>query len=274
VISDRLRPIGSRTTMATAVFFHAHPDDEAIATGGTMAKMASQGHRVVLVTATRGELGETPQDIVKPGEDLAEVRDRELAEACGILGVNRREFLGYRDSGMAGEESNSDPTCFGQADIEEAASRLASLLEEERADVLTIYDEHGGYGHPDHIQVHRVGKRAGEIARTPAVFMSTMNRDRVKELMDKAANLGIEQPPGDGADMDAFGEPSVRITNEVDVSQFLSQKRGAMRVHASQISETSFFLSMNDEVFELVWGIESYIKVGVEPTGEISTSLI
>jgi LmbE family N-acetylglucosaminyl deacetylase len=258
--------------MATAVFFHAHPDDEAIATGGTMAKMASEGHRVVLVTATRGELGETPEDVVKPGEVLAEVRDRELEEACKTLGVSRREFLGYRDSGMADDEANNDPSCFWQADVEEAATRLASLLDEEHADVLTIYDEHGGYGHPDHIQVHRVGKRAAEIAQTPAAFISTVNRDRVKAIMDRSGELGVEAP--DQVDLDNFGEPSERITNEVDVSQFLSQKRAAMRAHASQISETSFFLSMNDEVFALVWGTESYIRLGAEPNGEALGSLL
>jgi len=151
--------------MATAVFFHAHPDDEAIATGGTMAKMAKAGHRVVLVTATRGELGLTPEGTIREGETLAAARERELEIACKALGVTRREFLGYRDSGMAGDESNEDPSCFWKADVEEASQRLARLLDEEHADVLTIYDEHGGYGHPDHIQVHRVGARAGEIGR-------------------------------------------------------------------------------------------------------------
>jgi LmbE family N-acetylglucosaminyl deacetylase len=259
--------------VATAVFFHAHPDDEAIATGGTMAKMAADGHRVVLVTATRGELGLTPPDVVGEGESLAVVRERELDLAGKLLGVSRREFLGYRDSGMAGDATNEDPANFWKADVEEAANRLADLLEEEKADVLTIYDEHGGYGHPDHIQVHRVGARAGEIAKTRLVYMATLNRDRVLELMSRAAELGVEGPDLETVDTEAFGEPEARITNAVDVTGFLEPKRSAMRAHASQISETSFFLSMPDDVFALMFGTEWYIRVGAPASG-VSGSLL
>jgi len=257
--SIRASAVGSRF-VATAVFFHAHPDDEAIATGGTMAKMASEGHRVVIVTATRGELGETPEGMLADGETLADLRDRELEKACFALGVNRGEFLGYRDSGMAGELTNEDPESFWKADVEEAAQRLANLLIEEKADVLTIYDEHGGYGHPDHIQVHRVGKRAGEIAGTPAVFMATQNRDRVLELMTQTKDLGIEAP--DAVEFEEFGEPADRITTEIDVTAFLGPKKEAMRAHKSQIADTSFFLAMPDDVFTLVWGTEWYIDLG------------
>ena len=119
------------------------------------------------------------------------IRERELEAASRSLGVARGAFLGYKDSGMAGEPSNDDPECFWQADLEEASRRLAAILEEERADVLTVYDEHGGYGHPDHIQVHRVGVIAAEMAGTPSVFMATQNRDRVQELMSNAAELGV-----------------------------------------------------------------------------------
>jgi LmbE family N-acetylglucosaminyl deacetylase len=258
--------------VTTAVFFHAHPDDEAIATGGTMAKMASEGHRVVLVTATRGELGEVPDGLLADGQTLEEVRDVELGEASQILGVARREFLGYRDSGMAGEPSNDDPESFWRADLEEASGRLAAVLEEEGAEILTIYDEHGGYGHPDHIQVHRVGARAAEKAATPAVFMATMNRDAVRDLMSRAQELGVEPPDGGGPDEDTFGEPASRITTAVDVSAFLDAKKSAMRAHASQIADSSFFLSMPDEVFGLVWGTEWYIHVG-SVTGDYATSL-
>src|ERR1700686_948079 len=165
--------------MATAVFFHAHPDDEAISTGGTMARMAAEGHRVILVTATRGELGEVPEGLLAPGEDLAERRALELAAACEVLGVARHEYLGYQDSGMAGEPTNDDPSSFWRADVDEAAARLAAILDEEHAQVFVTYDENGGYGHPDHIQVHRVGLRAAERAGTERVFMATMNRDHM-----------------------------------------------------------------------------------------------
>jgi LmbE family N-acetylglucosaminyl deacetylase len=262
--------------VATAVFFHAHPDDEAIATGGTMAKMSSEGHRVILVTATRGELGELPDGMLEDGQTITDLREHELEEARRILGVARGEFLGYRDSGMAGEASNEDPASFWQADLEEASRRLASILDEEGADVLVTYDEHGGYGHPDHIQVHRVGVRAAEIAATPAVFMATLNRDRVKELMESAADLGVQPPAGEegGIDVDTFGEPASRITTAVDVTKFLDAKRQAMRAHASQITEDSFFLSMPDDVFELVWGTEWFIKLGSVASGEPSGSLL
>ncbi len=171
--------------MATAVFFHAHPDDEVMTTGGTMAKMAAAGHRVVLVTATRGELGETPEGGLDPGETLADRRTRELAAACATLGVSRQIFLDYHDSGMAGEASNDAPGSFWVADVTTAAQRLAAVVREEQAAVLTIYDEHGNYGHPDHIQVHRVGLRAGELAGTGRVYMATINRDWAKAQMTR-----------------------------------------------------------------------------------------
>src|SRR4051794_18353832 len=163
----------------TLVTFHAHPDDEAIATGGVMAKAKADGHRVVLVVATKGELGEVGDGVLAPNEILAERRVVETQAAADVLGVDRVEFLGYHDSGMMGEATNDAPGSFWSADVEEAGARLADLLREERADVITIYDERGNYGHPDHIQVHRVGHRAAELAGTPQVFEATMNHDYI-----------------------------------------------------------------------------------------------
>ena len=247
--------------MATVVFFHAHPDDEAIATGGTMAGLSEAGHRVVLVTATRGELGEVPDDLVDTGESLADRRRAELAEACRILGVGRQVYLDYLDSGMAGEPTNTRPGCFAAADVEEAAAAVADVLVEEDADVLVTYDEHGGYGHPDHVQVHRVGIRAAELAATPVVYMATMNRDLVREVVAQAAVSGQEVPEQTEEGAETMGEPERRLTTEVDVSRWIEQKRQAMRAHASQISETSFFLSMPDDMFAMVWGHEWYIRL-------------
>ena len=153
--------------MATLVSFHAHPDDEAIPTGGTLAKAAKDGHRVVLVFGTRGEHGEVVEGYLDAGEQLWERRVKETHAAAEILGVSRVEFLGYVDSGMMGTPENEAPGSFWQADVEEAAQRLAAILREEDAAVLTAYDENGVYGHPDHIQVHRVGLRAAELAGTP-----------------------------------------------------------------------------------------------------------
>ena len=260
--------------MATAVFFHAHPDDEAIQTGGTMARMAAEGHRVVLVTATRGELGEVPDGVLAPGESLAERRAVELAAACAVLGVARHEYLGYRDSGMAGEATNDDPGSFWQADIDEAAARLAALLDDEHADVFVTYDENGGYGHPDHIQVHRVGLRGAELAGTARVFMATINRDYLLSLAERADEIGMPMPDEQQNLLEHLGVRGERVTTEVDVSAFLDRKRRAMEVHASQISDTSFFLTMAPEAFALVWGQEWYIRVGSTPAAIKEDSLL
>jgi LmbE family N-acetylglucosaminyl deacetylase len=262
--------------MATVTFFHAHPDDEAIATGGTMVGLAASGHRVVLVTATRGELGETPEGLLDPGESLVDRRRAELSEACRILGVDRQEFLDYLDSGMAGTPENDRPGSFASADVDDAAAALAGFLTEEASDVLAIYDEHGGYGHPDHVQVHRVGMRAADLARTPIVYMATMNRDFMAELAAQAERFGLQLPADAREGMDTMGEPSSRITTEVDVTPWIGMKREAMRAHASQIAETSFFLSMPDEMFSMVWGREWYIRVRPEAgaSGQRETDLM
>jgi LmbE family N-acetylglucosaminyl deacetylase len=260
--------------MATAVFFHAHPDDEAISTGGTMARMAADGHRVVLVTATRGELGEVPEGLLEPGETLEQRRAEELAAACRVLGVARHEYLGYRDSGMAGEPTNEDPACFWQADVDEAAQRLSTILDQEHADVFATYDENGGYGHPDHIQVHRVGLRAAQRAGTARVFMATMNRDYMLSLADHADDFGLPMPKEQRAMLDTLGVHADRITTAVDVSGYLDRKRRAMEAHASQITDTSFFLMMPPEAFAAVWGTEWYIRVGVEPPTVVEDSLL
>jgi LmbE family N-acetylglucosaminyl deacetylase len=253
--------------MATVTFLHAHPDDEAIATGGTMAGLAAAGHRVVLVTATGGELGEIPDGLLDPGESLMDRRRAELAEACRILGVARQEFLGYHDSGMAGSPDNARSGCFAAADVDHAAAALARLLREEASEVLVVYDEHGVYGHPDHVQVHRVGIAAAELAATPIVYMATLNRDFMSELSKRAEELGWTPPDDESGELDPMGEPATRLTTEVDVTPWIGDKRAAMRAHASQIPETSFFLAMTPEVFSTVWGREWYIRVRPEPDG-------
>jgi LmbE family N-acetylglucosaminyl deacetylase len=248
--------------MATLVSFHAHPDDESIACGGVMRKAADEGHRVVLVVATRGEVGEVEDGFLDDGEELWQRRVRETHAAAEILGAARVEFLGYVDSGMMGEPTNDAPGTFWTADVEEAARKLAAILTEENADVLTCYDDHGGYGHPDHIQVHRVGMRAAELAGTGRVYQSTMNRDQMRRgAAEMAAQQGIEQPelPDD------FGTPEAELTTAVDVRKYAVEKRAAMRAHASQISEQSFFLAMSDEMFAHAFGTEWFIRVGVEP---------
>ena len=259
--------------MATFVFFHAHPDDESIATGGSMAALAEAGHRVILLVATKGEHGEVADGFLEPGETLAERREKETHDAARVLGIASVEFLGYVDSGMMGEPENDAPGSFWAADLDEAAGRVAELLRREAVDVLTVYDENGNYGHPDHIQVHRVGVRAAEIAGTPHVYESTVNRDEMLRNFRELAERGLT--PGEPPPVDEFelGVSADLVTTKIDVRPFLQRKRDAMRAHSSQIDETSFFLSMPDEVFEATWGTEWYIHRGVRtPVAEYETS--
>jgi LmbE family N-acetylglucosaminyl deacetylase len=262
--------------VATLVCFHAHPDDESIATGGSMAAAAAAGHRVVLVVATKGEVGEVPDGFLAEGESLADRRVAETRASAQILGASRVEFLGYRDSGMVGTPTNDHPEAFCQADVDKAAERLAAILREEAADVLTAYDENGVYGHPDHVQVHRVGVRAAELAGTPRVFESTVNRDAVRALISEARELGADMGGVDAPEAEDFdlGVSADRITTAVDVSAHIERKRASMRAHASQISEQSFFLSLPDEAFVQAFGTEHYIRRGVAvPVAEFGTSL-
>jgi LmbE family N-acetylglucosaminyl deacetylase len=252
--------------VATLVSFHAHPDDEAIPTGGTLAKAAKDGHRVVLVFATKGEHGEVDEGFLDPGESLADRRVQETLRSAEVLGAQRVEFLGYVDSGMMDTPENNAPGSFWQADVEEAAQKLAAILTEENAEVLTVYDDHGVYGHPDHIQVHRVGVRAGELAGTPRVYESTGNRDHIRDGLLAAQEMGVEMPGDlDPTAFDDFGVTDDQITTVVDASEFLDVKKAAMRAHASQIAESSFFLSIPDEFFGLAFGQEWYIRRGPKP---------
>lgn len=248
--------------MATLACFHAHPDDESIATGGVMAKAKQDGHRVVLVVATRGDRGEIQPDVLDEGEELWERRVKETAAAAEVLGVDRVEFLGYEDSGMMGEPTNDLPGTFWTADVDEAADRLAAILREERVDVLTVYDEHGNYGHPDHIQVNRVGHLAGERAGVRRILEATMDRDFIREGMAEAAELGDlpeDFEPPEHTEESPFGSPAEVITHEVDVSAFADQKRRALSVHASQVPPDSFFLAMDDDAFQRAFGQEWFI---------------
>jgi LmbE family N-acetylglucosaminyl deacetylase len=253
--------------VATLVCFHAHPDDESIATGGVMAKAAEDGHDVVLVVATKGEEGEVPDGFLDDGETLETRRITETLASAEVLGVKAVEWLGYRDSGMVDTVTTTNPACFWQADVEEAAERLAAILRAYDADVLTIYDSNGNYGHPDHVQVHRVGVRAAALARIEQVYEATMNSDYIKKnIREMRESAGDAEIPGDiPADDFEIGVPESAITTAVDVTPWLDRKRASMRAHASQISEQSFFLAMPDDVFARAFGIEWFIHHGVTP---------
>ncbi len=254
--------------MATIVYCHAHPDDEASQTSGVMARAAAEGHRVVVVFATNGDHGEVAADAVE-GETVADHRRREAAASAAALGLARVAWLGYADSGMAGWDQNDHEDSLHRADLDEAASRLAAVVDEERADVLIGYDWHGGYGHPDHVKVHHVVRRAAELAAArPRLLESTMNRTEMVRFMEigRAAGMDVgdfdpEQPMDDG---NPFGSTEDEITWRVDVSAYLDRKRASLEAHRSQATDIESFLSMPPEVFAAFFGHEHLIEPGVD----------
>lgn len=262
--------------MGTLVCFHAHPDDEAISTGGSIARAHGDGHRVVLVVATNGDHGELPDDLAA-GESLIDRRRAETACSAAVLGVDRVVWLGYADSGMTGWEQNDAEHSFHRADLEEAAHRLAAVLVDEHADVLTIYDWHGTYGHPDHVKVHRVGVRAAQLVEGRLaglrVFEATANRDDLARLLREVVASGGEldedafDPDAPADDGTPFGTPEAELTLEVDVGPWVGHKRRAIACHRSQVSDSSFFLSMPEEAFARAFGREWFVERGVPASG-------
>jgi N-acetyl-1-D-myo-inositol-2-amino-2-deoxy-alpha-D-glucopyranoside deacetylase len=264
---------------------HAHPDDESIGTGATMAKYVAEGAHVTLVTCTLGELGE----IIPPGlahlaadrEDrLGEYRIGELNAACAALGVTDHRFLGgagrWRDSGMMGLPDNDDPRCFWQADVEVAARELAAVIREVRPHVMISYDDNGFYGHPDHVQAHRVAWRAFRLAGDPAAgcappwpvtkFYATATprsalADAIK-AMDGGAGCGDGRVPEDfdvpGCPDDLPCVPDEQVTTEIDASSYLDAKLAAMRAHATQIAVDGRFYALSNHVAQRASGVEYY----------------
>ncbi len=258
------------TWVSTIVFLHAHPDDEASQTAGSMARAVEEGHRVVTVFATNGDHGELPAGGLPEGETLVDWRRREALASAAALGVQRVAWLGYADSGMRGWEQNGADGSFHQADVDEAASRRAAVLDEEEADILVGYDNHGGYGHPDHVKVHAVVHRAAELAqRRPRLLESTMNRDAARRMYQAAVEAGLEDqafdPDSPMDDGNPLGTPEAEITWQVDVSAYLDQRRAALEAHRSQATDIEGMLGMPDDVFAVFFGTEHYIEPGAEP---------
>jgi N-acetyl-1-D-myo-inositol-2-amino-2-deoxy-alpha-D-glucopyranoside deacetylase len=240
---------------------HAHPDDESIGTGVTMAKYAAEGARVTLVTCTLGELGE----IIPPGlahlaagaqNRLGEYRRGELADACAALGVSDHRFLGgagrWRDSGMAGLPDNDDPRCFWQADVGEAAAALAAVIREVRPQVLVTYDENGFYGHPDHIQAHRVARRGVALAAEPAAGAGG-EPWQVAKFYVTAMPRSVAAAAGG-----RFWVPDEQVTTQVDGRGYLAAKTAAMRAHATQIAVDGEFFALADGAWQRIGGREFY----------------
>lgn len=255
--------------MTTIVFLHAHPDDEASQTAGSMARAAAEGSRVIVVFATNGEHGEVPEDL-SDGERLVDRRRREAEASARALGVHGIEWLGYADSGMTGWDQNQAPGSFHRADLAEAGARLAAVLDREHADVVVGYDWHGGYGHPDHVKVHHVlHEAARRAAHRPRVLESTMNRDHLRRLYEWAVaagqgHLGFD-PRAPMDDGNPFGTPESEITWRVDVHAYLDRRRRALEAHRSQRTDIEGLLAMPDAGFAAVFSHEHYIEPGAEP---------
>lgn len=253
----------------TLVAFHAHPDDEALLTGGTLARVAAEGHRVVLVTATAGEAGLSGTG--EPGS-LAARRLAELRRSAAALGCARLEVLGYPDSGSDRSGSGAG---FARLDPREPAERLAALLREESAEALTVYDVHGGYGHPDHVQVHRVGVLAAKLAGTPLVLEATVDRTslrRVAGVMRWIPGLAGLVPESRFADAYL---PRSELTHRVDVRAQLPAKKASLAAHASQttggrgVRTVALLLRLPDGLLQRVLGREWFRERGRTPGTEL-----
>jgi N-acetyl-1-D-myo-inositol-2-amino-2-deoxy-alpha-D-glucopyranoside deacetylase len=257
---------------------HAHPDDESIETGATMARYAAEGARVTLVTCTLGELGEViPPELAHLAADagggLGDYRIGELAAACAALGVSDHRFLGgpgrYRDSGMMGLPGNDAPGCFWQADVEEAAGELLSVIREVRPQVMISYDDNGFYGHPDHIQAHRVAWRAFELAGglVGKFYATAVPRSVLAAAIESLRSSSADASFPGGApsftqvtsvDDLPFGVPDEAVTTEIDATAYLEHKLAAMRAHATQIAVDSPFFAFSDNVGQRAFGREYY----------------
>jgi len=252
----------------TLVFVHAHPDDEALLTAGTMARASAEGQRVVLVVATDGSAGLAAGTYAAGTGGLAARRALELEESCRVLGVHRLVDLGYADSGLHGDAEQVDggrvPLC--RAPLEESAAALAAVLVEEDADVLVAYDPNGGYGHPDHVRVHDLSLRAAEIAGTRRVFEATVPRDLLLCGIRLAATVYRFPPEFDPASFERAFTASADITHRVDVRRYADAKRASMVAHASQASADdgdrtlAAFLRIPMPLYRRVFGREWYVE--------------
>ena len=274
----------------TIVAFHAHPDDEALLTAGTMARAAAAGHRVVLVLATDGGAGLAADELRRDG-GLGERRLEEARQSSQALGVARVEWLGYADSGSGAEPEPDLPgvTRFTRAPVEEAAERLAAVLRTERADLLLSYDANGGYGHRDHVRVHEVAARAAEIAGTPRVLEATVPRDTIVRAVRAISRVYRFPDEFDPTSFERAFSARSEITHRVNVRRYAGVKRAAMRAHASQATgggaasagpgaqtgdrTLAAFLRIPRPVYDLVFGREWFRDPALPPGRPVRTDI-
>jgi LmbE family N-acetylglucosaminyl deacetylase len=257
----------------TLMAVHAHPDDEASSTGGVLARYSRDGVNTIVVTCTNGALGDAPGGI-KPDDPsfdeelVIATRRRELDASCAILGVRHLERLDYQDSGMMGWPSNSAPGAFWQMSIEEAAKPLVELMEQYRPQVVITYDANGSYGHPDHIQAHRITLHATEVTGIPdRLYYPVIPRSAWREFapllraagLDEGDEAGDETSESGPTREEEFGTADELITTQVDCREFVGTKYAALAAHASQ-TDQSFFMKLPMELFNRIFGIESFIR--------------
>jgi N-acetyl-1-D-myo-inositol-2-amino-2-deoxy-alpha-D-glucopyranoside deacetylase len=252
---------------------HAHPDDETINNGATMAMYAALGASVTLVTCTRGEEGEVliPELLhlaANATDSLGQHRVTELALAMKELGVADHRFLGedltlFRDSGMMGTEPNNRPDVFWQADLEEASDLLVRIIDEVKPHVLITYDEFGGYGHPDHIQAHRVAMRAAEKSAwdIPKIYWNVMPISVIQEGIDAMKGIDSDFWGAEKAEDLPFAKDDSFVHALVDGNAYVEKKMSAMRAHATQIAVDGPFFALSNNVGLQVWGNEYYTLV-------------
>lgn len=252
---------------------HAHPDDETINNGSTMALYAALGAKVTLVTCTRGEEGEVlVPDLAhlaaQATDGLGDHRVKELADAMKALGVTDHRFLGegairYRDSGMMGTDPNNRADAFWNADLESAADRLVQIIDEVQPHVLVTYDDFGGYGHPDHIQAHRVAMRAAEKSQwnIAKIYWNVMPKSVIQEGIDAMKKIGSDFMGAESADDLPFAKDDSFVHAMVDGNAFVEKKMDAMRAHATQIEVDGPFFALSNNLGLQVWGNEYYTLV-------------
>ena len=261
---------------------HAHPDDETINNGATMAMYAALGASVTLVTCTRGEEGEVlipelSHLAASATDSLGQHRITELALAMKELGVADHRFLGegvklYRDSGMIGTEPNNRPDVFWQADLDEAADLLVRVIDEVKPHVLITYDEFGGYGHPDHIQAHRVAMRAAEKSEwdIPKIYWNVMPVSVIQEGIDAMKGIDSEFWGAEKAEDLPFAKDDSFVHALVDGNAYVDKKMNAMKAHSTQIAVDGPFFALSNNVGLQVWGNEYYTLVKGEKSAPLN----
>jgi LmbE family N-acetylglucosaminyl deacetylase len=281
--------LGEQRTLL-AVF--AHPDDESFGIGGTLAKYAAGGVHIVLACATMGEAGEISDPSLGTVEQLAEIRERELRCACDVLGISELHLLGYRDSGMAGTPDNDDPRALIQADPAEVVGKIVRVIRQVCPQVVVTFEEGGGYGHPDHMAIHRhtVGafQAAGDPGRYPEhlamglkphvsqkLYFTALPRRFFRELVRHLRVLGFDPDRLADFDWESRGVPDEMCTAEIDVSAYVDVKLRAFRCHRSQLSLDSPFNLIPLEVRRDFMSTECFSLAGsrLEPGQEPQADL-